>query len=252
VLLCHGPETNACLTQPQLAALNKLYSGAKTSTGEQVFPGYSPGGEADPAGWPLWVSGPAPGQGWIFIFATQYFKNMVFNNPDWDFRTFDVDRDTRSADNKNAQDLNATDPDLSRFKARGGKLILYHGWSDAAIAPAAPIRYYQALQKKMGAAQAGEFVRLFMVPGMQHCAGGAGPDSFGQQGVAAGDARHDINAALEQWVERGEAPAEIITAKRREDGSVIRTRPLCAYPAVAQYKGSGSTDAAENFTCRVP
>lgn len=249
VLLCQGPETDACLTRPQLDVLNKLYSGARTSGGKQVFPGYSPGGEAEPAGWRPWITGPAPEKSLMHAFATQFFKNIVFNDPAWDIHTFDVDRDTKAADKTSAQYLNANDPDLRRFKARGGKLILYHGWCDAAIAPIASVNYYRAVIKKLGAAQADKFVRLFMVPGLEHCSGGAGPDRFGQEEVATGDPQHNIASALEQWVEGGPAPSQIIAAKQEKDGTVTRTRPVCAYPAIAHYKGSGSTDAAENFTC---
>ena len=249
VLLCHGSETDACLAQPQLDVLNKLYAGARTAAGEQIFPGYSPGGEADPAGWQPWITGPAPEKSLMYAFSTQFFKNIVFNDPAWNFHTLDVDRDTKSADKKTAQSLNATDPDLSRFKARGGKLILYHGWSDAAIAPTSTVNYYQAVVKQLGATQTNDFVRLFMVPGVQHCAGGAGPDSFGQNEAASGDPQHNIGSALEQWIEGGPAPSQIIAAKREKDGTVIRTRPICAYPMIAHYKGSGSTDAAENFAC---
>lgn len=251
VLLCHGPETDSCLTHAQLGVLNRLYAGARTTSGEQIFPGYSPGGEAEPAGWKPWITGAAPEQSLMYAFSTQYFKNMVFNDPRWDFHKFDVDRDTKIADKKTAGILNANDPDLSRFKAHGGKLILYHGWSDAAIAPTATVHYYQQIIAKMGTAQTNEFVRLFMVPGLQHCSGGTGPDRFGQDQVATGDPQHDIGSALEQWVQGGPPPSQIIAAKIGNDGKLIRTRPICAYPAVARYKGSGSTEAAENFTCAV-
>ena len=127
-----------------------------------------------------------------------------------------------------------------------------HGWSDAAIAPTATVNYYQAVVKKLGSPQTNEFVRLFMVPGVQHCAGGAGPDEFGQDEFGNGDAQHNIGSALEQWIEGGPAPSQIIAAKREKDGTVIRTRPICAYPMIAHYKGSGSIDAAENFTCAAP
>lgn len=185
----------------------------------------------------------------MYRFSTQFFQNMVFNDPGWDFHSFDVDRDTIAADKKVAQELNANNPDLSGFKARGGKLILYHGWSDAAIPPTATLNYYQAVVKKMGAAQTKEFVRLFMVPGLQHCFGGAGPDTFGQDEVANGDPQHSIGSALEQWVEGGAAPSQIVAAKYRRDGTIVRAWPICAYPAIAHYKGAGSTDAADSFIC---
>lgn len=249
VLECKGAESDACLTTPQIETLKKLYSGGKTSGGKSVFPGYSPGGEAEPGGWALWITGSEPEKSLMFAFGTQFFKNMVFDNSSWDFRTFDVNRDTVAADQKMASVLNANDPDLSAFNKRGGKLILYHGWSDAAIAARATINYYGRVMDKMGADTTARFVRLFMVPGMEHCGGGAAPDDFGEQGVAEGDPNHNISTALEHWVEGGPAPETLIAAKRDQNGKVARTRPLCAYPAIAQYKGSGSTDDAANFAC---
>ena len=244
-LECHGAQTDSCLTAPQVTALKKLYAGGRISDGKQVFPGYEPGGEAEPGGWQVWITGPAPEQSLMFAFGTQFYKNMMFGNPSWDYRTFNVDRDMKAADDKLAGTLNATDPDLSRFRARGGKLILYHGWNDAAIGPLSTIDYYQNVVAKAGAGYARGFVRLFMVPGMQHCFGGAGPNSFGQFGGAAGDPDHDIGAAVEQWVEHGIAPERIVATRSQP----LRTRPLCAYPSVARYKGTGSIDDAANFVC---
>lgn len=251
VLLCQAAETDACLTAPQVTTLKKLYAGGHNSHG-QLFPGYAPGGEAEFGGWAVWITGSAPERGLLYAFGTQFFKNMVFDNPAWDYHTFEADRDTQAAE-KQARNLNATDADLSRFRARGGKLILYHGWSDAAIAPQNTINYYDSVAARMGAQQTGTFVRLFMVPGMQHCGGGSGTNSFGQLSVASGDADHDIDTALERWVEKGIAPERIVAAKHASDldatSAIVRTRPLCAYPLVAHYKGSGSTDDAANFTC---
>jgi len=178
---------------------------------------------------------------------------MVVEKAGWDYHTFNVDREMKAADDKMASVLNATDPDLKRFQARGGKLILYHGWSDAAIPPVNAIEYYQSVVTRMGAKEAGQFVRLFMVPGMQHCGGGPGPNSFGSL-APQGDPQHDIAAALEHWVEDGAAPSQIV-ATRYKNGAdpasgVERTRPLCAYPQVAHWKGTGSTDDAANFVCR--
>lgn len=249
VLLCKGAENDSCLTAPQLEALNKLYTGAHTSNGKPVFAGYSPGGEAEPGGWEPWITGNGKQKSLLYMFSTEFFKNMVFSDPRWDFRTLDIDRDTKIDDEKLAQLLNANDPDLSRFEKRGGKLILYHGWSDAAIAAGATVDYYNRVAAKMGAARTHDFVRLFMVPGMQHCGGGAGPNEFGQSGPGTGDAQYSIDAALERWVEAGTPPDVVIAEKRDKQGQVVRTRPLCAYPAVAHYKGSGSTDEAENFAC---
>ena len=255
VLLCSGPESNTCLTQPQIAALKKIYSGPRNSKGEQFFPGYSVGGETGFNGWQGWISGAAPGKSIQLAFGNQFFQNMVYENPVWDFRTFDIDHAPKVADDKVAGILNATDPDLKRFQKRGGKLIVYHGWSDAAISPSNAINYYQSVVSKMGAKDAAGFVRLYMVPGMQHCSGGPGPNVFGQSNVAEGDAQHNISKALENWVEQGTAPNEIVAMKYKGDtpaGGVLRTRPLCTYPLVAQWKGTGSSDDAANFACVKP
>jgi hypothetical protein len=191
----------------------------------------------------------------MYAFGTQFFKNMVFADPAWDFRTFQVDRDTKTADDKMGRMLNATDSDLKRFKERGGKLILYHGWSDAAIPAQSTIDYFQSVVSKMGATDSASFVRLFMVPGMQHCGGGSGPNSFGP-GAAQGDRQHDMGRALERWVEDGVAPEQVIATKYKSGSNppngVARTRPLCPYPQIARWKGSGSTDDAANFVCTKP
>lgn len=252
-LLCTGAESNSCLTAPQVAALKKIYEGPHTSKGEQLFPGYSVGGETGPGGWPLWITGASPSSHSLqYAFGTQFFSNMVFDNAQWDFHSFSVDRDPKIADDKMAQRLNATSADLSAFQKRGGKLIMYHGWSDAAIPPQSTIDYYQTVRSKMGAKDTASFVRLFMVPGMQHCGGGPGPSNFGAGGVPEADAQHDVAAALEQWVEKGVAPEQVIAAKYKGTNSasgVVRTRPLCAYPKVAHWNGTGSSDDAANFTC---
>jgi feruloyl esterase len=256
LLLCRGAESDACLTAPQVRALEKLYDGTRDAKGRLLFPGYAPGGEADPAGWRLWITGPSPDNSLLFAFSSGFFRNMIFHDLAWDYKQFSVDRRAHSVDRKLGAVLNATDPDLKRFQERGGKLILYHGWSDAAIPPENTIDYYESVARKMGASRASSFVRLFMVPGMQHCYGGAGPSSFGQLGVALGDATHNIASALEQWVEQGKAPEQIVATKyknRTDPASGIeRTRPLCAYPKTARYKGTGSTDDASNFECVAP
>ena len=255
-MLCKGPDSAACLTQPQVAALKKLYSGPRNAKGESTFPGHMPGGESGPAGWPLWVTGPAPARSLGYGFGSQFFANMVFANPAWDYRAFQVDRDTKAGDDKMARILNATDPDLSRFRQRGGKLILYHGWSDAAISPLNTIDYFNSVEKKLGARQTDSFVRLFMAPGLQHCTEGPGPNSFGQAAAPQGDPGANINRAVERWVEDGVAPDRIVATKFRSGSNassgVARTRPLCPYPRVAQYMGTGSIDDAASFVCAAP
>jgi feruloyl esterase len=152
-----------------------------------------------------------------------------------------------------AATLNATDPALRDFQKRGGKLILYHGWSDAAISPLNSIAYYQSLVAGMGSTTK-DFARLFMAPGLQHCTLGPGPNSFGQTLLGPpGDAEHDISSALERWVEKGVAPEKIVATKYQNDsdpGQGVRmTRPLCPYPQVAAYDGTGNPNDAASFIC---
>jgi feruloyl esterase len=255
-LLCQSAETDACLTAPQAEALRKIYAGPRDAKGKQVFPGYSPGGEAEAGGWGSWITGPGPEKAAMFLFATQFYKNMVFQDANWDFRTFDLERDSKIAVQKTAHILNSNNPDLKKFHARGGKLIVYHGWCDAAIPAQNAIDYFRSVEKKMGAKKTAGFVRLFLAPGVQHCAGGSGPDSFGQMNGVEGDALHDLDAALERWVEEGVAPEKLIATKYKSGSSpasgVARTRPLCPYPQTARWNGSGSTDDAANFTCAAP
>lgn len=251
-LLCDGAETESCLTKPQLTALEAIHAGPHNKKGQRIFPPVAIGGEAEAGGWGPWITGTAPERSSMFAFGTQFYKNMVYNDPNWDYKQFDVDRDVKVADEKMARILNATDPDLSKFQARGGKLILYHGWCDAAIPAENTIDYYRQVEKKMGAAKAKQFVRFFLAPGVQHCGGGAGPSSFGQAGPRGGEPESDIDAALVRWVEKGVAPERIVAAKMRPgqpNDPPARTRPLCAFPLVARYKGAGSTDDAANFDC---
>jgi len=247
-LLCNGAETKECLTQPQVAALNKIYAGP-----QGVNPGFAPGGETGLGGWTGWILGMAPNKSAEYGFGTQAFANFVYDNPSWDYHTFQIGRDLKRADEKAGKALNATDPNLKAFRDRGGKLILYHGWSDAAIPPANTIQYYASLKAKMGSAKAESFARLFLVPGMQHCGGGPGPNSFGEYAGPRGDPEHDIYQAVERWVEKGLAPDKMIAVKYKFDqnpnSGVIRTRPLCRYPEIAKYSGTGSTDDAANFVC---
>jgi tannase/feruloyl esterase len=246
VLLCKGPETDACLTQPQVTALQKIYSGPRTSKGQQIFPGYEPGGETGAANaWTAWITGTGDRQGSSSVRAQGFFASFLDPDPRWNAQNFNFDRDVKAFDDSPAALANANNPDLSPFRDRGGKLILYHGWSDAAVPPLATVNYYSQVTSKMGQ-KAADFSRLYMVPGMQHCGGGPGPNSF----------REPITEALQRWVENGTAPDTLIATKYKVDGNppggVARTRPLCSYPKVAHYNGSGSIDDAANFTCQAP
>jgi hypothetical protein len=254
VLLCKGAESDGCLTQPQLTALQHIYSGAKDSKGKLLMPGFSPGGEAEPGGWGAWITGAALGRSSEYAYGTNFFRFMIFGDANWDYKTATPDDIAKISDEKLSRTLDSMNPDLSKFRARGGRLIMFHGWADAAIPPTNSVNYYTSVQKKLGLKDAADVVRLFMVPGMEHCGGGAGPDYFGQNTVPRNDADHDIDAAVERWVEQGTAPEKIIAAKLKERNSpatgVSRTRPLCAWPKTAHYNGSGSTDEAEHFDCK--
>ena len=255
-IACKGADSESCLTAPQVTALKALYAGPHDSAGHQIFPGYPPGGEQGPGGWALWITGPSPRNSLIAYFGLGYFSDMVYEKKDWDYKTFTVDAGLKAADEKTEAALNANDPNLEAFRDRGGKLILYHGWSDAAISAINTIDYYDRIVGTMGQAAAGSFVRLFMVPGMQHCGGGPGANSFIEDGRGAPrDAEHNIYAALEQWVEKNVAPSTIIATKYNDDNpaqGVKMTRPLCAYPQVAKYKGTGDTNEAASFVCAKP
>jgi feruloyl esterase len=160
----------------------------------------------------------------------------VFNppKPDWDYRTFDFDRDVTLVD-RWGKLANAKDPDLSKFHTRGGKLVMTYGWADAILEPLMGVNYYERAVEKNGKSTT-EFFRLFMVPGMAHCGGGVGPD------------QNDAVSAVIDWVEKGKAPDSLV-AKKMVGGQVTRSRPLCPYPQVARYKGQGSIDDAANFSC---
>ena len=232
-LLCRDGDGAACLTAPQVAAARQYYSpGRNPRTGEELFPAFARGSEL---GWGVMGSGPDP-----YGNILDQYKYVVFKDPNWDWRTFNFDSDyKRSLAPENTQ-MNATDPNLKRFFAHDGKLLMYHGWNDPNVSPFNTIKYYQSVVDKMGGpARTSNNVRLFMAPGMGHCAGGEGPSSFDKIGT------------LEQWVEQGKAPDQIVASHSR-DGKVDRTRPLCPFPQVAKYRGTGSMDEATNFTCVQP
>jgi feruloyl esterase len=233
-LQCSSGQSGDCLTGDQVSALRKIYAGpAHPRTGERLHPSLVPGGE------PAWS---LVGGSELADIPLQYFARSVLDDAGWDWRTFDFDRDAELAAERTGEILDAIDPDLTEFRDRGGKLVLYHGWNDQVIFPEGSIDYYEnvddTLSSKPGGAaeNASDFFRLFMVPGMTHCRGGPGTDQF------------DAQAAVEAWVERGVAPASI-EARHVEDGDATRTRPLCPYPQVARYDGSGDTDDTRNFVC---
>jgi feruloyl esterase len=229
-LACKADDAATCLTAPQVDAANRLYTGPRDSkTGQQAFPGLQPGSEL---GWNM-LAGPQP-----MSLATDVYKYLVFNNPNWDFKTINPDTDFTLAEKAIAGSMDATNPNLKPFVDHGGKLIMYHGWSDPGIPPMNTVQYYKnVMDAAGGASKTTNSIRLFMIPGMNHCQGGNGTDKF------------DGVAALAQWVESSKAPDQIL-ASHQTAGKVDRTRPLCPYSQVATYKGSGSTDEASSFVCK--
>jgi feruloyl esterase len=258
-MLCKVEDADDCLTAPQAQALTRIYAGPGGALGDSRHRGFEPGAELGAGGWKDWISGSKPETSLEYIYALQFYRNLVYDNPLWDLDRFDFSRDRPAMQARLGEALDARDPDLSGFKARGGKLILFHGWSDSALQPRLAVDYYEAVQARLGNDETAQFVRLYMVPGMQHCVGGPGPNNFGQMPPAgSADPVCNVNAALEAWVERGAAPAAIVAGKYDNDWKsilapektkVLRTRPLCPYPQVARWKGQGSTDLAENFSC---
>jgi pimeloyl-ACP methyl ester carboxylesterase len=252
---CKGSETASCLTAAQVTAAKKIYAPVTNPrTGAEIEAGFSPGGEAVPANWGVWITGrSAPQLGVGKLFANQFFGDMVFENPKWDAKSFNFDTDMRITDDKWGGILNSMDTNLRAFKSHGGKLIQYHGWSDAAIPPTGSVEYFEAVQKAMGDTKS--FYRLFMVPTMSHCAGGPGATIFGNAGgmePAEEDAEHDVVLALDRWVEKGAAPDHIIATGFVDNNpakGVAMTHPLCPYPQVAHYQGTGDAKDAANFVC---
>jgi feruloyl esterase len=241
-----GEDQSSCLTPKQADALRDIWSGARDRSATQIYPGYMRGAE-DAGGWAGYMTGSGPMTGSHWDQSENVLKYLMLDDPKWDFRSFDYERDLPKVEARLGPMFDAFDPDLSRFRGRGGKLILYHGWNDPSISPLNTIAYYdkvvaflaRTLPREQAEAQARQFVRLFMAPGMLHCGGGPGPNRF------------DAVAALEGWVENGQPPDRIV-ASHATGGVVDRTRPLCPYPQVAAYTGSGSTNDAASFVCRAP
>ena len=249
-LMCSSGESRGCLTPPQVAALQKIYDGPKNPrTGASIFPGFARGSEA---GWTGMVRPTTPGSGLLV-----YFSNIVHQNRDWDLQTFNFDKDMAHTDEVVGRHGNSTSTDYAAAIRRGVKIIQYHGWNDQTLQPAYSPQYYEQVAKANdGLENTQGFYRLFMVPGMNHCSGGIGASNFGgvgQQIPPSRDAAHDLQTALENWVERGAAPAQFIGTKYADAQPATRTvqftRPICLYPAVARYKGTGDPNDASNFAC---
>jgi feruloyl esterase len=256
-LLCNGEQSSGCLTSTQLQTLKNIYTGYRDPRGHVVYPGFMPGHET---GWNLFImAGADPSQPFTdesAVGAVGFFKYFVFDDPSWNFLKWNYDKDMAFTDKKLAAEINATNPDLKAFRAHGGKLLLYHGWTDPGASPLETLDYYDDVVAALSGTNADmpgretrafvqriqsteNFARVFMVPGMDHCGGGPGPNVFNAFGP------------LVNWVEKGHAPARIVGA-HMANGKPAFTRPLCPYPETARYSGKGSTNDAANFACRLP
>jgi feruloyl esterase len=253
-LKCTGADAPNCLTAPQLAVVQQLYDGIKLPSGEVYAYPFPFGHEGDATGWQAWTIGRTPPprdtNGTLeftqnrpsgFVLSGETFKMIASatSDPNVSWRTFNLGRDLPRL-KEITTILSPLDADLRPYKNRGGKVLMYHGWADPAISAYGTIDYYERMTKAVGGQQTAEsFARLYLVPGMHHCAGGPGPNQF------------DMLTALENWVEKGAAPQSII-ATHATEAHVERTRPICPYPQVAKYVGTGSIDEAASFKCQAP
>jgi feruloyl esterase len=226
-LVCADTASGTCLDATQAETARLIYRGPATHDGDPIYPGLARGSEA---GWST-LAGDAP-----LSLAFDTFALPVHGDPDWDWRTFDAATEIPLAVERIGPLMDSNDAGIADFVDTGGKLLLYHGWSDPGIPPRGTIDYFDEVVATLGPEKTGDAVQLFMVPGMNHCAGGTGTDQF------------DAIAALDRWLDTGEAP-DRIEAERRENGEVVRTRPLCAWPSTAVYDGSGDSDMASSFRC---
>jgi feruloyl esterase len=254
VLLCKGADADTCLTSAQVETLRVAYDGARDSQGKRVFPGLVPGAEDVRGSWADWVTGKEPGKSAGAFFVGNYFADMVYGRSNWQALGVDLDAALAQARLRTGYAMDAVDPDLRPYFAHGGKLILYHGWNDPAISPYATVDYFDAVNRAVGEHVADASLRLYMAPGMLHCAGGPGPNVFGQDEASSrSDPGHDIYAALVQWVEKGKAPDAIVATKFTDNDPakpVAMTRPLCPWPHRARYDGHGDNAVADSFDCR--
>lgn len=233
-LQCKSGTRTSCLSKAEVRLARSMYRGTVGRHGKLIMAGFAVGSEHN------WAPPPAAEN-----MGTALYRFMVYNNPNWSPESFILDRDHGAARKKLGPVLDATDPDLRPFLRRGGKLLMYHGWNDTAIPPGNSLRYYEEVLKTVGRSH-GRNVRLFMLPGVEHCGDGTGPDQV------------EFLKALDRWSESGVAPARLIAAKHDNKiafwsqlpTKILRTRPVCAWPRAARYKGSGSTDDATNFECR--
>jgi feruloyl esterase len=229
IIQCKEGDRDDCLTVPQVAAMREVYAGPKNPrTGEQIFSGFSPGSEQQLM---ALVGGKEP-----FPVATSYFRDIVFNDPQWDYRSYDYDKDLAASYKAGSDILDVPSDGFTKFIENGGKLLLSHGWADGLIPAGNTAAFYKSMITKMEPKKASNAVRLFMLPGVGHCGGGDAPSVT------------DMLSVIDQWAETGKAPDQI-TASAPPNQKPM-SRPICPYPQIARYKGSGSTDEAASFECK--
>jgi feruloyl esterase len=229
VLLCQADETAQCLSASQVETARRVYTGPiDLATGKRVYPGVPKGSELD------WGEfGPPPGQQSAPPYAPIF--QWVFGEK-WNWRTFDLTSGPQRMEEQLAQDVNATDGDLTSFRDRGGKLIAYHGLADWLVVPGEALEYRSSILRQTKG-NLDDFYRLYLVPGMAHCGRGVGPNTL------------PALAALEDWVENGTAPGELVATRIPQPPAGPLKRPICAYPKMAKYRGNGDPNESSSFVC---
>lgn len=252
-LACTTKASPDCLTPAQLAGVRRLYNGIRPAPDAAPIGALARGSEG---AWHALHFGNKPGDAGLMPQAEGFFRHLVAGDAAWDLASFRLEREGQAALRQLPATLDADDPAITRFVARGGKLILWQGWNDAIVPPSMTLDYHARLVRALGTEQAGRSVRLFMAPGVEHGAGGPGVDRFGQFASGDGDPARSLGAAMRRWVEHGEAPEQVLAVRHRVPQDprteVVRSRPMCAWPRVAAYSGQGTTDDARNFSCADP
>lgn len=254
-LACDGKDRGNCLTEKEIASLTRRYADLKDSNGKLLYPSYAQGAETDlSAGW-MGRSAEERFYGSLtWQFPEGFYRDYVHGDPGWSVRDFDLERDLFAAQNGViGVAVHAHNPDLSEFRKAGGKLVMWHGWHDMGIPASNTVRYYRDVLDEMGADAVDDFVRVFMGPGVGHCAGGVGPDAIGgafNPPAPRRDKDHDVVEAVVHWLKHAEAPVSIVASKWDASGKVIAQRPWCAYPDIAVWDGEGDRASVGSYVCR--